>query len=755
MALGLALLMFFYYRRELRYQAGAARWIPALLRSLAVFLLVLCLSAPVLRHTSVVRQLGRVAVVVDASASMSYADESREAPRPGAPKPATASEPRFQRMEKALLDPANSLIQKLAKQHDVELYALRGYQPERLWWRRNGGEDSSGEIPTKLGVNPDGTTTNLADPLRNLLGPSMSGTALVILTDGQHNGEGSPEDLARELSESKVPVFTVGYGQEAPPADLALLDIAAPEAVFADGRVEGSLLIQDTMPADLPAMASIMSQGKVLWQEALTTTGRGERKIEYSFPVNDLPKSEGGETSLRLLKFRIDLANGSSVKDKIVENNGRGVALHLLSHKRKVLILDGRPRWETRYLRNHFDRDERWEVTAAWDDFSSGLSATVQAAFPKTKDELMTYDLVILGDVRPGVITGPQQDSVREFVEKRGGGIILVDGQRGHLQQWGDTAAAGLMPVSWRKGSAAGSEMAYNLSAEGQGLEALRLSDSRSGNAKLWTSLPKAMWCAPAEARPDATLVASLRGSGQAGNEMPAVVWRRYGAGSVLWLGTDEFWRWRYEVADMHHQRFWMQIATWIAAPPFLVENERLAIGADRLRYEEGGNAELRVRLRSAEGTIITDAQPRAHVFRNGLEVASLQLETDPSHGGVFRAVTGSLPSGDYEVTVTERTLDAAADKEVKLKFRVESHASQEWSQLTLNRPLLESMARSTGGRFLREGDIGQIPDLLQQLDRQETRVRELQVWSSWWCFGAVILLLTLEWIFRKAWRLV
>ena len=70
----LALVMFFYYRRELRFHQGPARWVPALLRALAVFILALTLSGPVLRHVTTLRQLGRVVLAVDASASMSYTD---------------------------------------------------------------------------------------------------------------------------------------------------------------------------------------------------------------------------------------------------------------------------------------------------------------------------------------------------------------------------------------------------------------------------------------------------------------------------------------------------------------------------------------------------------------------------------------------------------------------------------------------------------------------------------------------------------
>ena len=750
----LAVIMFFYYRIELRRHEGKARWVPALLRALAVFLVVLALAAPVLRRETTFRQLGRVVVVADASASMSFTDNLESGMRnaeSASKKTATPNSPdsRFSRIERVLFAPVDALMNKLAEHHDVELFALRGYKAERLWWRRENGADTSGELPQSFGFRPDATITNLDQPLRDALGPSPAGTALVVLTDGQHNAPGSPEDLASSLRDSGIPIFTVGYGSEVPPPDIALLNVIAPEAVFSEDRAEGVIVMQDTMPAGLPGMASISYLNKVLWQQAFTTTGGGERRFEFAFPVKDLTQANATQT-MRLLTFKTELTGTAAAKDRIAENNSRVVALHLLSRKRKVLILDGRARWETRYLKNHFERDERWQVTAAFDDFSNGANGTIENAFPKKKEDLMSYDLIVLGDLRPDAITPEQQTLMAEFVEKRGGGIILVDGRRGHLAQWAQSKAGALLPVKWTGAAQMNVPLHYALTQQGQALEGLRLSDSASTNTAQWKKLPPAFWSASAEPLPAATVVAEVVGTDK--KTAPAIVWRRFGAGSVLWLGTDEFWRWRYEVADMHHQRFWMQLASWIAAPPFLAENKRLAIGTDRLRYQEGDTAEVRVSLRDEKGSIVSDAKPRAHVFRNGIEVASLELEPDPTHGGVFRAITGALAAGDYQISVSEGSAPAS---DLRLAFRAESQANQEWAQLTMNRPLLEAMARNSGGRFLREGDIAQLPDLLQMLDRQETRVSESNLWSSWWWFGAVIALLSIEWLLRKKWRLV
>jgi uncharacterized membrane protein len=749
-ALALAAIMFFYYRRELRMHEGVSRWLPALLRALAVFILVLCLAGPVLRHVTTFRQLGRVVVVVDASASMSYADATAQGTESSKNKSQTTKlESRFTRAEHALLDPENSLIKTLSEQHDVDLFVLRGYRPERVWWRRGGGRDTSGELPSTFDIKPDATITNLDQPLRDALGPSPAGTALVVLTDGQHNAPGSPEELAASLKESSIPVFTVGYGSEMPPPDLALLNVLVPEAVFAEDRAEGIMVINDSLPAGLPATASITHANKVLWQETFTTHGSGERRIEFSFPVHDLAMVGDPKQSLRLLSFRVDLTGSAAEQDRIKENNSRSVALHLLNRKRKVLILDGRARWETRYLKNHFDRDERWKVAAAFDDYNPGLSTSIQAVFPKTADDLMSYDLIVLGDLRPGAISAEQQQMIAKFINERGGGLILVDGRRGHLKEWQQTEVAPLLPVSWTSEPTGNAPFTYGLTQQGLTIDALRMSDSASGNANVWKKLPPAMWSAAAKPLADAAVLGEVTSKDK--KTSPALVWRRFGAGSVLWLSTDELWRWRFEVADQHHQRFWMQAATWIAAPPFMVDDKRISLGTDRLRYAEGDTAELRVRLRDEKGAIINEAKPRAHVFRNGLEIASLELESDPNHGGVFRAITGALPSGDYQINITE----GATPNDAHLNFRVESQSNQEWASLTMNRPLLEGMARASGGRFLREGDLSQLPDLLQQLDRSETRVNETLLWSSWWWFGAVIGLLTAEWLLRKKWRMV
>ena len=758
-ALGLALLMAWLYARELRRQQnphGKRAWLLVLLRSLAVFLTVLTLAGPVLRHTTTERQLNRVVLALDASSSMRLTDE----PPPSddaTTAPATRQEAtRWDRLQALLFQGSAPLLPALTADHDVEVVALRGANAQRLWWRRQGGRDASGPLPGQLPIAADAPSTNLDAPLRSALEPLSEGTAVVLFSDGQHNTDGSPEDLAVTLKKASSPVFTVGFGSEIPPPDLAITQTEIPESAFAQEQLRGSVSVRDSMPAGLPATVRLESQGKTLWTQSFTTDGKGERRFEFRFPVADLPANpQQKDRALRLLTVQVAASGAQANLEKTRANNLSEVPLHVLERKRRVLLLDGRPRWEMRYIHNHFDRDERWDARVAFDDFTpSAADGTIAKAFPATRDELLTFDLIFIGDLAPERLLPKQIEWLVEFVEKRGGGLIFIDGQRGHLRGWaGQKDAARLLPVTWPAGTVpSATGHTWSLETEIPTPPALLLSASRASNAELWPTLPPALWSAQVAPAAGAQVVAELR-SASAGRPLPALIFRPAGAGAVLYLATDELWRWRYQVADLYHQRLWMQIAAWIAAPPFQIEGPRLSIGSDRLRYRIGDQAEIRVRLRAADGSIPTTAAPQAFLIKDGETLAAVDLAPDPNHAGIYRGLTPRLKEGDFEIAVAETP--NAPRAEARLHLRASDREDRELAQLTLNTSLLESLAQTSSGQFLRESQAGDLPALLKRADRKQTRIRETLLWSSWWWFGAILALLTTEWLLRKRLRLV
>ena len=51
--------------------------------------------------------------------------------------------------------------------------------------------------------------------------------------------------------------------------------------------------------------------------------------------------------------------------------------------------------------------------------------------FPKTREELFAYRGLILGSIEAGAFTGDQLRMIAEFVERRGGGLLMLGGAAG------------------------------------------------------------------------------------------------------------------------------------------------------------------------------------------------------------------------------------------------------------------------------------------------------------------------------------
>ena len=59
----------------------------------------------------------------------------------------------------------------------------------------------------------------------------------------------------------------------------------------------------------------------------------------------------------------------------------------------------------------------------------------LEEGFPATVDELFSYQGLIIGGVEANYFTPTQQELIRQFVDRRGGGILFLGGRNG-LSRW-------------------------------------------------------------------------------------------------------------------------------------------------------------------------------------------------------------------------------------------------------------------------------------------------------------------------------
>ncbi|QDS94114.1 hypothetical protein FF011L_28920 [Roseimaritima multifibrata] len=668
--------------------------------------------------------------------------------------------PRWQRAQAGFLQSPTKVLTELRKNHEVNIHRLLGQDAIREESLQGSDTDTEEEAPVQLFASATdlatGISTNQEDSVASSdpSEASQAKTSIVLVSDGQHNSGPSPIQAARILGAQGIPFFCVSMGAAHPAYDLSVVKVAHPERVFRTDLVRGTVTIRDQYPAGHPVLAQIFSGDTVLWRKQLRTENSGERRIDFEFSVDPIVKnaSEGSPTDVQ--QHVVPLALRASLvplADELqVDNNHRRFHLAAIADSQKVLILDGRSRWETRYLRNAFERDEQWSVNTviAGAATENGTLPRGEAPnqFPATRSDLFEYDLVIFGEIGPELFEQHELIWLQEFVDARGGGMIFIDGQRGLLKQLAATPLAGLLPVRWLPDSARQKPKRFELTDSGEAAPALRLSDDSVENRRLWSELPPPHSFMPVESVPSAQVLVNLD---VADKLYPVIIRQPYGAGQVLFMAFDESWRWRYRTADLWHQRLWNQFAELVMPPPYAASDEYVSIDSGKVRYESNDSVPLRVRLNGLDGAPMTNANVDALIWKDNQLTTTVNLKPDPDVPGVYRAISHALSPGAYEVSVQASGFSQSA-LQARSEFVVMDQISAEQNTTSANERLLQQLATESGGLFLREEEIGQLPDRLLPFSQGRVIESDHLIWQSYWWFFAILSMITIEWILRK-----
>lgn len=669
---------------------------------------------------------------------------------------------RWQRLQRGLQVSTESLVDRLRPFHDVEIVTLAGHDA-----RSRSLADVSSDEPPETPDFPDARLTDLTTGITSTQMTASSGTtavgeaasveraAVVLLTDGRHNSGPSPVQTARLMGAQGIPFYPVSFGSTRAPRDLVMKDAVYPDSVFATDTLTGQLTFHDTMSPHQQFSLKISQRNELLWEQTFQTTGSGSRQVPFQIDVQSLVKNASDWSTDDVTHHSLPVELAATIvplnSEAETSNNSTSIRLAVVTQPSRVMILDGRSRWEVRYLRNAFDRDSQWDVNVIiagpGNDESTLPRGAQPGQFPSTRMDLMKYDLLIVGEVASSLLEDYEYEWIREFVQLRGGGLILIDGNRGRLQQQSTTELLDLVPVEWSDTPVTASPTQLRLTNKGRALPELLLSTPEQ-NELLWTQLPPPRSLSSVLPLPGSEVLVETVSADNI--PRPLLVTRLSGAGRVLYAGSDESWRWRYKNADTYHQRFWNQVARYVMPQPFASSDEFVSVDSGKVAYGFGETANIRVQLRNADGTPAESPAVDALLSQDGKIVSTVSLTADTNVPGLYRGTTNKLVNaGSHEVSVRAAGFSSDALK-ARSSFVVRESESSELSQTSCNERLLQEIAVESGGSYLREEQLNQLPALLQPLSNGRIVESDTVLWQSYWWFAAILLLLTTEWWLRK-----
>ena len=709
------------YRRAAGLAAGQ-RAVLVSLRAAALALVVVCLLRPMTLVPPPERVDGVVAVLVDGSRSMGLADAD------GLTRIARAG---------ALL--TRDIGPALSRRFRVEPFVFG----DRI--------APAGDAA----LSATGDRSELADAIAAVVerhrGQGLA--AVVVLSDGNDT---SGADLAQAGARAGVPLVVVGIGRP-DGADREVVALATGESSFDASLVDvTATLASQALPG--PFDVRLLQNGQVVDRRRVSPAADGApvRAVFTVAPDRNAPTL-----------YTIELP--AAADELTADNNQARVLVTPPGRRRLVLSLEGAPAFEQTFLKRAWSDDPSIEVDATVrkgrnelgaDTFfvqaGGSRAASLVTGFPATREALFAYDAVVLADYDLHVLPREAQQWLRDFVSRRGGGLLFTGARTFDAQGLSGSPLEELLPL--RLGDGGGVVRAASVSAqdryrvrptaEGERHPLMRIGATDEDARGRWAGMPSLAGVVQlGSARPGASVLAVMD---ELSPPAPVIAVQRFGAGRTALFAGQASWRWKMmrPSSDASYERFWRQAIRWLTAdaaelltatPPGSVppgDPVELQILARTPDFAPSARADLRVRVESPDG-------------RTSEVIPSL---ADPARG-LFLARVPAAERGVYRAEVVQADVSGPSAR-TELRWLI-GGLDREMADPRLNEDGLRRLAEASGGRYGRPDQAAEVVGWAFEAARTAAAPDEWQdAWHTGWMFLAIVAIVSTEWALRRRWGL-
>lgn len=794
-AIGVAWIVAMYLRDTQELHPAWKVWLLALRLAAWLGLIAIAVNPQERTQTTSFRP-SRVAIAVDTSLSMQLPETSPD--EVGSEKSGGAatrpSRPRADAVRELL--ERSPLIADLQRNHDVSVFTFDSTQAGPHWLfrskdprvvgqasnlpRQNDGKGQAGNKPAPPSdtlnweevLKPRGVETRLGESLlelvRQVSGKSLSG--VIVISDGAANSGIDAASASHFAALSKTRLVTVGVGGTKPPVNLSIASVQAPTDAHLGDPFEITAFVQAEGLAGKVAVVELLSRPEGETSEPSLIESKELALAENGVPIEVTFKQNPATTgSVEYLLRAKTAAKASELSDA---DNERRKTIRVTDRKTKVLLFAGGPMRDYVFLKNMLFRHKAIEVDVLLQTADPGTAVSQESnkllfEFPKSREELFPYDVIVAFDPDWRKVTPEQQSNLREWVFAQSGGLILVAGDvnTSSLASGGDEVKPiqELCPVTLSSLASdlladASGPQAWPIGFTRAGLEAgfLQLTDDTISSAAVWKEFPGIYRCYPtAGSKAGATVYANFADP-RSETSYGAPIWlasQFYGSGRTLYLGAGELWRLR-AIDEDYFDRFWTKAIRELSTTRLKRGTLRGMLLLERNQYLLGQTAHVRALLSDAQFQPLSAESVNCDIYDPSGRplIPPMKLLPDRQRPGQFVGdFRLSLP-GTYrlELTVPDSTDKLTEKLDVSLPNLETANARQ-------NVQLLRAMADETGGAYLQldENTAAALPKLLPNHGEEflvDERLRTL--WDRDWVMYVFVGLLSAEWLTRKLLKL-
>jgi len=429
--------------------------------------------------------------------------------------------------------------------------------------------------------------------------------------------------------------------------------------------------------------------------------------------------------------------------------------------KRRVLYVEGEPRWEFKFIRRAEEDDSTIQLvsmlrTSENKIYRQGIKDPSELAdgFPTRPEDLFGYDGIIIGSVDADYFSPLQRELLREYVDRRGGGVLFLGGRMSLSDGgWGSSSINELLPTflpsgrnNFRRNAAT-----VELTEAGAGSAITRLVDDPAKNVERWKKLAYlADYQNAGSPKPGALVLAQMNVGRQ---KLPLLITQAYGHGRTAILATGGTWRWQMSEAlgDPSHNLFWQQLIRWLVTD----SPGRVTASTSSHLLTDDGKVQLTAAVRDLTFQPAVSSHVTAHILGPQGINSFMDLSALPGITGKYGVAWDAEKPGGYlaEVVAT----DTASKQELgrqTLTFRREDGVAEDF-HTEQNHQLLQLLSSETGGRSWEPDSTNDLPKNISYSEAGISVRTTNPLWNMPVVFLVLLGLPTAEWLLRRKWGVI
>ena len=684
---------------------------------LALAGLVVAIAGPVWVEEEGREEAGRVAVLVDASRSMSILEDGT---------------PRADRVQ-SVIDHIEGEVGQIDLYHFGDDLAV--------------GPPEAFDLP---GTDLEGALEALSE---RVAGERLA--AVVVLSDGLDRGLlrrrfAGEERPAPPTVPGPLTVFQVGQLTDV--LDLAVRQIdtggyafiRAPFAISAE--IEGLGFAGRTVPVTL------LRDGGTVTEQRVQLDDEGKASVTFEVVAEDAGRFA--------YSVRVPVYEG----DAVPANNTMPVVVNVVRDRIRVLQVAGAPSWDVKFLRRFLKGDPSVQLVSFFilrtqrdliTQYSDRELSLIQFPYERLfAEDLWTFDVVVFQnfDYEPyfSIRSSELLRNLQRYVED-GGALVMLGGDRSFgLGRYGATPVAEVLPVELEVTGSEPDVTAFRpeLTDEGARHPITRLVADPAENQAWWDRMHQMDGTnVVRRAKPDATVLLTHPTARDAdGSALPVLAVQEVGKGRTMALTVDASWRWSLSEAaegrgNQAYLRFWKNAIRWLMKDS---TTARVTVDTPRENYAVGEEVRVVVRARDPGFAPLPGAEVAVGVDNEGRQ-SSLEGRTN-ADGEVVLTLPAEH-SGTHRITA-EVTSDQGAVGEAVTVFAVTTR-DPEVDEVAPDEAFGRWLAQSTSGLYHPPGQLGEI---LQDSTAGRTvqEIRETPLWRAPLLALWVALFAGIGWIIRR-----